>query len=159
MFATTKKITEIKTLFDTGATKSVMSGKMYRELNLGELDTTNLPLVVGVNGSSLGVLGCIRCKIGIRTKTFDQTFLVCKNLKRSVILGKDFARQNCTGVYWTPENTSVLHVNFQVIVETPELLPRTKSAMYVVQHKGRRWPHATPALTVTSNEAIGLLWL
>ena len=99
MFSTTINNTEIKTLFDTGATKSVMSGTMYRKLDLGNLDTTNLPSVVGANGTSSGVLGRIRCKIGIGTETFDQTILVCENLKRSVILGKDFARHNCTGVY------------------------------------------------------------
>ena len=62
---TTIKNTEIKALFNTGATKSVMSGTMYRKLDLGNLDTTNFPSVVGANGTSLGVLGCIRCKIGI----------------------------------------------------------------------------------------------
>ena len=59
MFDTTINDTRIKTLFDTGATKSVMSGKMYKELDLGTLDKTNLPSVVGANGSSLGVLGCV----------------------------------------------------------------------------------------------------
>ena len=123
----------MKTLFDTGATKSVMSGRMYRELNLGTLDVTNLPLVVGANGSSLGVLGCIRCHIDIGEETFDQTFLVCENLKRGVILGKDFARRNCAGVYWTPKNTRVLHTNFKVIAETKELPPDTKYAVHVEQ--------------------------
>ena len=47
----------MRTLFDTGATKSVMSGKMYRDLRLGPLDTNSLPSVVGASGSSLGVLG------------------------------------------------------------------------------------------------------
>ena len=53
----------MKALFDTGATKSVMSGKMYRDLKLGPLDDSNLPSVVGANSSSLGVMGCIRCTI------------------------------------------------------------------------------------------------
>ena len=106
---------------------------MYRQLGLETLDQARLPSVVGANGTSLGVLGRIRCKIDIGKESFDQTFLVCKNLTRSVILGKDFARQNCAGVYWTPKNTRVLHVNFQVIAETPELLPKTKSAVYVKQ--------------------------
>ena len=52
VFATTINNTEIKTLFDTGATKSVMSGTMYRSLNSGNLDKTNLPSVVGANGTS-----------------------------------------------------------------------------------------------------------
>ena len=58
---------------------------------------------------------------------------MCENLKRGVILGKDFTRQNCAGVYWTSKNTRVLHINFQVIAETPELLPKTKAAVHVKQ--------------------------
>ena len=90
-----------------------MSGKMWRDLKLGPLDDRNLPSVVGANGSSLGVLGRIRCTIAFEKDEdkFDQTFLVCENLQRGVILGKDFARQNCAGVYWTPHNTRVLHTN------------------------------------------------
>ena len=58
---------------------------------------------------------------------------MCESLKRGVILGKDFARQNCAGVYWTPNNSRVLHINFQVIAETQELLPKTKAAIHVKQ--------------------------
>ena len=124
----------MKTLFDTGATRSVMSGKMYRDLNLGPLDTSRLPSVVGANSSSLGVLGRVRCTIDIsKEDSFDQIFLVCENLKRGVILGKDFAKKNCAGVYWTPKNTRVLPTNFKVISETKELLPNTKAAVHVKQ--------------------------
>ena len=125
----------MRTLFDTGATKSVMSGKMWRDLKLGPLDERNLPSVVGANGSSLGVLGCIRCTIAFDKDEdkFDQTFLVCENLQRGVILGKDFTRQNCAGVYWTPHNTRVLHTNLKTIAETKELLPSSTAAIHVKQ--------------------------
>ena len=69
--------------------------------------------------------------MGIGEETFDQTFLVCENLKRGVILGKDFARQNCAGVYWTPNNTRVLHINFQVIAETQELFYPKPKLLYM----------------------------
>ena len=123
----------MKTLFDTSATKSVMSEKMHRELKLGPLDENNLPSVIGDNGSSLGVLGCIRCEIAFDKDTFDQTFLVCKNLKRGVILGKDFTRQNYAGVYWTPHNIRVLHTNLKTIAETREPLTKSKAAVHVKQ--------------------------
>ena len=125
----------MRTLFDTGATKSVMSGKMWRDLKLGPLDERNLPSVVGANGSSLGVLGRIRCTIAFEKDEdkFDQTFLVCENLQRGVILGKDFARQNCAGVYWTPHNTRVLHTNLKTIAETKEFLPSSTAAIHVKQ--------------------------
>ena len=118
-------------LFDTGATKSVMSGAMYRQLKLGSLDMSQLPSVVRANGSSLGALGCTKCKISIGDSDFEQTFLVCENLKRPVILGKDFARRYCIGIYWTPENTRILHSGFRKIAETKELRPRTNAAVYL----------------------------
>ena len=120
---------------DTGATKSVMSGKMYRDLKLGPLDDSNLPSVVGANGSSLGVMGRIRCTIAFEKDEdkFDQTFSVCENLQRGVILGKDFARQNCAGVYWTPHNKRVLHTNLKTIAETKELVPSGTAAIHVKQ--------------------------
>ena len=68
VFETTINDTKLKTLFDTGATKSVMSGKMWRDLKLGPLDDRNLPSVVGANGSSLGVLGRIRCTIAFEER-------------------------------------------------------------------------------------------
>ena len=84
MFETSINNTKMKTLFDTGATKSVMSGRMWRELKLGPLDERNLPSVVGANGSSLGVLGHIRCTIAFNKEEdkFDQRFLVCENVQR-----------------------------------------------------------------------------
>ena len=40
---------EVFTLFDTGASRSVMSGETFRKLKLDnkDLDTKNLPTVVG----------------------------------------------------------------------------------------------------------------
>ena len=135
VFETSINNTKMKTLFDTGATKSVMSGKMWRELKLGPLDERNLPSVVGANGSSFRVLGCIRYTIAFDKEEdkFDQTFLVCENLQRGVILGKDFTRQNYAGVYWTPHNTRVLHTNLKTIAEAKELLPRSKAAIHMKQ--------------------------
>ena len=60
------------TLFDTGASRSVMSGETLRKLNLNNkyLDTKNLPTVVVANGTSLGAIGRINCEIEIGKKKF-----------------------------------------------------------------------------------------
>ena len=70
VFPTSIKETKINSLFDTGATKSVMSGEMYKRLKLGPLDTTRLPKVVGADGTSLGAMGRISCEINIGEQTF-----------------------------------------------------------------------------------------
>ena len=114
---------EVFTLFDTGASRSVMSGETFRKLNLDSknLDTKNLPTVVGANGTILGAIGIINCEIVIGKKNFRQTFLVCENLTRSLILGVDFTKQHAAGVHWTKHNSFVLTIEGETVAETKEL--------------------------------------
>ena len=114
---------EVFTLFDTGASRSIMSGETFRKLNLDSknLDTKNLPTVVGANGTSLGAIGKINCEIVIGKKNFRQTFLVCENLTRSLILEVDFAKQHAAGVHWTKHNSFVLTIEGETVAETKEL--------------------------------------
>ena len=105
-----------------------MSGETFRKLNLDSknLDTNSttvhkLPTLVGANGTSLGAIGKINCEIEIGKKRFKQTFLVCENLTRSLILGVDFANQNAAGLYWTKHNSFVLTIDGETVAETKEL--------------------------------------
>ena len=100
-----------------------MSGETFRKLKLDskDLDTKNLPTVVGANSSSLGEIGKINCEIEIGKERFKQTFLVCENLTRSLILGVDFAKQHTGGVHWTKKNYFVLTINGETVAETQEL--------------------------------------
>ena len=139
VFPTSIRQTKINSLFDTGATKSVMSGDMYKRLKLGPLDTKGLPKVVGADGTGLGAMGRISCEISIGERTFKQTFLVCENITRPVILGKDFARDNCAGVHWMENNTRMLTINLEKLIETPELIP-TKNKYAVSLKKAANLP-------------------
>ena len=100
-----------------------MLGETFRKLNLDNknLDTKNLPTVVGANGTSLGAISKINCEIEIGKKRFKQTFLACKNLTRSLILGVDFAKQHAAGVHWTKHNSFVLTIDRETVAETKEL--------------------------------------
>ena len=100
-----------------------MSVETFRKLNLDrkDLDTKNLPTVVGANGMSLGSISKINCEIKIGKKKFKQTFLVCENLTRSLILGVDFAKQHAAGVHWTKHNSFVLTIDRETVAETKEL--------------------------------------
>ena len=120
---------KINTLFDTGAMKSVMSWKMYQELRLNDLDTTNIPHVVGVSGKSLSARGRTKCEININGNIFYQTFIVCEHLKRPIILGRDFLIQNCIGISWTKTNTCQLIQNNEVIAETGEYQSPARSSV------------------------------
>ena len=109
--------------------KSVMSLDMYKKLKLNDLDTSGIPHVVGASGESLGTRGKTKCEININGKTFYQTFIVCKHLKRANILGRDFSIQNCIGISWTKSNTRQLTKNNEVIAETTEYQTPSRSSV------------------------------
>ena len=99
IFANKNRNLSINALFNTGASKSVMSYNTFEKLKLEELDSRSLPHVVGASGESLGALGKTSCKIKINNRTFTQTFIVCEHLKRPLILGRDFSIQNHMGIF------------------------------------------------------------
>ena len=66
--------------------------------------------MVGADGSDLGAVGTMSCKIRIGDIEIEQTFIICRHLRRNVILGTDFAKTNQTGVSWTRHGTRVLSV-------------------------------------------------
>ena len=97
-----------------------MSLEMYEKLTLKNLDSTSIPHIVGASGESLGARGKTKCEININGNIFYQTFIVCKHLKRPIIIGRDFSIQNCIGISWTKTNTRRLTQNSKVIAETAE---------------------------------------
>ena len=119
MFANNNSELKINTLFDAG----VMSLDTYQKLKLKELDTASIAHVVGASGESLGTRGRTRCEVNINGRAFFQTFIVCKYLKRPMILGRDFSIQNCIGISWTKVNTCQLTQYNEVIAETKEYQP------------------------------------
>ena len=109
--------------------KSVMALEMYKKLKLNDLNTSSIPHVVGASGKSLGARGKTKCEININGKIFYQTFIVCKHLKRPIILGRDFSIQNCIGISWTKSNTRQLTQNNKVIAETTEYQTPSRSSV------------------------------
>ena len=76
--------------------------------------------VVGADGSDLGATGTVECEITLGNKVITQSFVVCRNLQRNVILGVDFCRRYCAGVSWTPEGTRILTIGGNVEIEVRE---------------------------------------
>ena len=66
--------------------------------------------VVGADGSDLGAVGTLQCKVTIGDIEVEQTFIVCRLLRRNVILGTDFAKENQAGVSWTKQGTRILSI-------------------------------------------------
>ena len=106
-----------------------MSYSTFEKLKLEKLDSRSLPHVVGASGESLGALGKTSCEIQINNTTFIQTFIVCQHLKRPLILGRDFSIQNHMGISWTKHNTRQLTQYNEVIAETKEYQPTSRSSV------------------------------
>ena len=99
-----------------------MSAETFKILNLQEkdLDRSNVPQVVGAEGTSLGAIGRIECELKIGKETCKQKFLVCQNLRRHLILGVDFTKTYAAGVHWTKHNSFVLTIDGVKVTETTE---------------------------------------
>ena len=70
--------------------------------------------------ADLGAVGTLQCKITIGDIEVEQTFIVCWHLRRNVILGTDFAKENQAGVSWTRQGTRILSVKGVARLEVEE---------------------------------------
>ena len=105
---------------DTGAGKSCMNYATFEKVQGTLKQIGEHCKVVGADGSDLGAMGTVECEITLGNKLVTQTFLVCRNLQRNVILGVDFCRKYCAGVTWTPEGTHILTIGGNVEIEVSE---------------------------------------
>ena len=97
-------------LMDTGATRSCMNYNTAYKLGKEQIKQFNTMQVVGADGSDLEPVGTITCKISLLDIEIEQTFIVCRHLRRNVILGTDFAKANQAGVSWTRHGTRILSI-------------------------------------------------
>ena len=95
-------------LMDTGATRSCMNYSTAFKLGKDQIKQFNTMQVVGADGSDLGAVGTLKCRITVGDIEVEQTFIVCEHLRQKMILGTDFAKENQAGVSWTREGTRIL---------------------------------------------------
>ena len=57
--------------------------------------------VTSANGSPIKVLGVTKCPVTLGNDQYTHTFMVCRNIKRHMILGIDFLRKYRIGTNWT----------------------------------------------------------
>ena len=105
-----QKSIDASVLMDTGATRSCMNYNTAYKLGKEQIKQFNTMQVVGADGSDLGAVGTITCKISLGDREVEQTFIVCRHLRRNVILGTDFAKANQAGVSWTRHGTRILSI-------------------------------------------------
>ena len=118
-------------LIDTGATKSCMSESYYKTLHLDSICSVVNTHVRSATGSNLSPLGIVNCPLKLGNTTFVNDFIVCQNLTRPLILGKDFLMKNHITVRYAENGKCIL--NFQQeemvaaldVTNTPQLKTST----------------------------------
>ena len=105
-----------KALYDTGAAYSLINYSTYQTIGI-DLDKEYQP----ATGENMGALGHVTCTFMINNAPFTQSFIVCRNMSRPVILGTDFTATNLIGVIWTHKETQkMMHANGTTVVELPD---------------------------------------
>ena len=98
---------------------SCINYNTFRKLNV-PLIQHEVPKVIGADGGDLGSMGTVQLTLGIGSSKVTQNFIVCRELRRNIILGVDFAKRNCAGIQWTTNRTRVLSLNGIKAVEVEE---------------------------------------
>ena len=108
-------------LMDTGAMCSCMNYSTFCKLNAFLLPQ-QVPRVVGADGGNLGSMGVAELTLMLGVNKVKQHFIVCRELRRNIILGVNFAKQNCAGIQWTTNRTRILSLNRIKAVEEKMIL-------------------------------------
>ena len=99
--------------------RSCINYNTFRKLNV-QLTQPEVLKVIGADGGDLGSMGTVQLTLSIGSSKVTQNFIVCRELRRNIILGVDFAKRNCAGIQWTTNRTRVLSLNGIKAVEVKE---------------------------------------
>ena len=100
-FPTKIGTTMCNALIDTGVTRSCMSERYYKKLQLAKIHLLQNVNVKSTTGSYLACMGWVNCTFELGETKFSSDFIVCKNLTRPLILGRDFLIQNQVSVRYS----------------------------------------------------------
>ena len=103
-------------LIDTGATRCCISEEYYRKLQLSKIHLLQNVNVRSANGSNLIPIGLVNCTFVLGDTTFNCDFIVCKNLTRPLILGRDLLIQNHISVRYSENGKCILDHKQQELV-------------------------------------------
>ena len=92
-FLATINQTFCNALIDNGPSKSCISEKIYKQMNLPPFKEFWRTHVRSATGGSLSPIGTTQCTFKLGEKEFTYTLIVCKHLLRAMIIGADFLKQ------------------------------------------------------------------
>ena len=95
-------------LIDTGTTKSCISERYYQQLPSTKLQQLKNISVESAMGSNLTPLDMIHCSFELGKIKFNSNLIVCRNLTRPLILGRDFHLQHHITVCYAADGRCIL---------------------------------------------------
>ena len=107
---------ELNALLGTGAEKSCMSMDMFARLKL-PLNVAKIPKLRNVSGRDMKTHGVMTTKFKMGNTIFTQEFVVCENLVRPIIIGRDFMVDNFIGIAWTRQGTKKVTKDDKLVIE------------------------------------------
>ena len=103
-------------LIDTGTTRSCMSERYYQKLHLTKIHLLQNINVKLATGSNLAPIGLVTCTFELGKTKFNSDFIVCKNLTRPLILGRDFLMQNHVSIRYSENGKCILDYQQQELI-------------------------------------------
>ena len=120
-FPTNVGSTLCNALIDTGATKSCISESYYRTLQIDGIHSLVNTHVRSATGSNLSPLGIVNCTFDLGKTTFVNDFIVCQNLMRPLILGRDFLMKNHITVQYAENGKCILSCQQDELIATLDI--------------------------------------
>ena len=103
-------------LIDTGSTRSCMSKKYYKKMHLAKIHLLQNINVKLATCSNLAPVGLVNCTFELGKPKFRSDFIVCKNLTRPLILGRDFLIQNHVSIKYSENGMCLLDYQQQELI-------------------------------------------
>ena len=98
-----------------------MSETYYRKLQFNRICILSNIHVRSATGSNLFPLGIVDCTFELGKTEFRCDFIVCKNLTRPLILGRDFPMRNQVTVRYSEDGKCILDYQQQELIASLEI--------------------------------------
>ena len=98
-----------------------MSESYYKTLQLNSIRSVVNTHVRSATGSNLSPLGIVNCPLKLGKTIFVNDFIVCQNLTRPLILGKDFIMKNHITVCYAENGKCILNCQQEEMVATLDI--------------------------------------
>ena len=98
-----------------------MSESYHKTLQLKSICSLVNTHVRSATGSNLAPLGIINCTFELGKSAFTNDFIVCQNVTRPLILGRDFLIKNCVTVKYSENGKCILNYHQEELIATLDI--------------------------------------